>query len=139
MDMPPSRYKVVEEGRRLVVVDRLTGAPVTRSEPARQERSPAPRHEPPMSSAPQQMPIQNGAAATMTTQAWFDNKAPRQIRLGENGQSGLIFAAVVLLFFASVFYVFFGLPGLFVGVVILANIRKGVRGGITKWLDGLEV
>jgi hypothetical protein len=28
MDMPPSRYRVVEQGRRLVVIDTLAGEPV---------------------------------------------------------------------------------------------------------------
>jgi hypothetical protein len=153
-DMPPSRYRVVERGRRLIVIDNHSGAPVTglpRAQQVRVDRlvkalrapepgrsAPLPKQSPrPMA---QQRPIEAGDPTVLTTQRWFDNKAPRRVRVSQQNQGSLPFVLLGMLMALVFGFVLFGWPALVVIVFLLA--QKGVRGQfrrtVTKWLDGLE-
>jgi hypothetical protein len=166
MDVPPSRYRVVERGRRLIVIDTKSGMPVSGidrdqqakiarlaaalhdTEPRDQISDPAPANEPayhppyePASRPPPSLspaPIGAGDANILTTQPWFDDRAPRRIRIRENGQGAAAVAAIVALFASGLAFVTFGWPALVIGFVLLLNLRKTMRAGITRWLDGME-
>ncbi|MEZ0244302.1 MAG: hypothetical protein ACAH11_13070 [Sphingomonas sp.] len=146
MDMPPSRYKVVEKGRRLVVVDRLTGEAVRHQlpgpPPARGPEFPASRMELPRresrAPAPASRPRAAGSGMRFTTDGLYDTKAPREIQLTDNAQIGLVVGAVVLGIVALVLFGTFGFPVLIIAAVLLANVRKGLRASITLWLDSYE-
>jgi len=109
MDMPPSRYKVVEKGRRLVVVDTLTGEAVTGDESARQSRIAAARR-----------PARTG----LQPREAFAPAAPSRSAPMRGAVAGI--------------FTLIGFPVLIVGAVLVANARKPLRTGITGWLDGLE-
>jgi len=160
MDMPPSRYRVVERGRRLIVVDSRTGAPVTGLHAEDQARidalrqrleapSPTPRRDlPPRPSTvaqsrppappPSPVPAALGDPTILTTQPWFDDKAPRRLRIVENNSTTLAIALVMMFFAVIVLFMIFDWPGLIVAAVILLNLRKAFRAAMTKWLDALE-
>jgi hypothetical protein len=153
MDMPPSRYRVVERGRRLVVIDTQRGVtltptmrapaprrdtgrpPVARAEPMRIE--PTRAEVAPLSQAPK---AGVGDGQVWVTQSWYDAKAPRRIPINfvnrqrmKNLQGGLITAVIV------VFILFFLWPMLpFVLVFLLFGMRKKIKGGMTKFIDTLQ-
>jgi hypothetical protein len=153
-DMPPSRYRVVERGRRLIVIDNHNGAPVTglpRAQQARVDRlvkalrTPEPgRSAPPPPQrtrpAPQQRPIEAGDPTILTTQSWFDDKAPRRVRIGQENNSVLAIAVLIVLALIVFGIVLFGWPALVVLVFLLAQkaVRAQFRRMVTHWLDGLE-
>ncbi len=107
-DAPPGRYKVVERGRRLVVIDTQTGQPATR------EARPAP---PSLVSRPLGMeresprPIDDKSGhAVLTTSRLYDLKGPRRIVISEAATArmnrniggiavGLIAFAILAIFF----------------------------------------
>jgi hypothetical protein len=159
MDMPPTRYKVVERGRRLIVVDAQSGAPVTgldrdqqaridglrqrldAPEPRRSVPVPPPAPRPSLSSA--SPPSASPFAADdkiLTTQEWFDDKAPRRLRIGQNHQTGLLAAVVGFFVVGTAAFFILGWPALVVAGFFLSYkaVRQGIRGAITRWLDGFE-
>ncbi len=147
MDMPPSRYKVVEQGRRLVVIDTYSGrpasapvqermrAPARTVEAARDSRSAA-RQPPPRGSAPAGL----DSAKILTTQRWFDDKAPRRVILDETGGGSFGIALAVILGAIAFAFVLMGWPVLVIGGVLLFNgaARAALRKASTRWLDGLD-
>jgi hypothetical protein len=145
MDMPPTRYKVVEQGRRLVVLDSWNGdAPVTghapRSDaaarPATVEQARAALRPRPRADRAGNAPA--GASETViTTQPWFDAKGPRRIRIDASGQGQLLIAAMVAAMAAILLFVLTGWPLLLVAGFALAppRVRAGLRLGVTAWLD----
>ena len=147
MDVPPSRYKVVEEGRRLVVLDRWNGnAPVAGHIPPPKsgaDTPPATVEQARAALRPNPMRPQAGApdptAFTLTTHPWFDNKAPRKIRLAGLGQGKLLVAAMVFAMLAIVASVLIGWPALFVAgfFLIQPKTRSGIRTMLTALLDSL--
>jgi hypothetical protein len=160
MDMPPSRYRVVERGRRLIVVDSQTGAPITGLHAEDQARidalkqrleapQQAPRRDPPprpftAPSSPPPPPLRApgpaglGDPGILTTQPWFDSKAPRRVRIAESNSTKVAIVAVASLFAVVTLFVMFDWPGLVVAAVILLNLRKPILAGITSWIDTLE-
>lgn len=147
MDMPPSRYKVVERGRRLVVIDTLSGAPVSPVDAGQRERIAALEHrqqssapvrtaQPPPSSSP----IMASAQGLLTTQRWFDDKAPRRVRLRQDNQGMASVVLLVLFVVPVVAFLIFGWPILlFLGVVLTQKaVRALLRGMVTRWLDGMD-
>ena len=114
-EVPPSRYRVVERGRRLEVIDTLSGeaaAPAGRS------------------------PID---ARTLVTHRLYDDKAPRSLRLDEGsaaeiGRAKLIAGGVVV----AIVVVALAMPWLLIVPAIALfqpKVRGQLRAGITRWLD----
>jgi hypothetical protein len=144
MDAPSSRYKVVEQGRRLVVIDTWNGdRPVTRQAP----RSEAPTRPttPRQASAalrPSRQPRAGNAGAGMAdtviaTQSWFDAKGPRAVKLDAGAQALGLILLVVAGVAATVIILSWGWPALAVIGFFLAQkkVRAGLRAGVTAWLD----
>ena len=146
-DVPPSRYKVVERDRRLVVIDTLTGKPASAPGPV----PPATQHEHPLP-PPTERPVSEdeprriddrSGAQILTTSPLYDNKAPRQIVMGDrfNEKIGKAIGGwLVGLFFAfSIAFLFY--PWLIVLPFVLAlqpKLRAGIRTWITARLDEVE-
>jgi hypothetical protein len=132
MDMPPSRYKVVEKGRRLVVIDRLTGEQVERQRP-----QPAPGQS---SRSPVSQPPRSGGEREFTTESWYDDKAPRTLAPSDEKLGAMVIAGFVVVGIVLFLLITFGF---FVAAVIgfaFMNkaVRTGLRQGMTAWLDGIE-
>lgn len=145
MDMPPSRYKVVEEGRRLVVVDRLTGERVKHQiheTPHRPEQRyglsslERPRPNPP---SPSPSGLQTGGRQ-ITTARWYDNKAPRTLPLDDDRLGALVIVGGILVSLTILILFLFNVFGLFVvGFLLMQKgARAALRRGATAWLDALE-
>lgn len=135
MDMPPSRYRVVEQGRRLVVIDTQAGEPVNpvppsvpempgekrrRMEAPRAADRPAPprlpRAEPPGRYA-------GGEGYSFVTARWYDDEGPRRIRLSPDGQAQLLVVLLVLLGIIAFFTVLLQWVILFPLAFVLFNAK----------------
>ncbi|MFD1789649.1 hypothetical protein ACFSC3_19005 [Sphingomonas floccifaciens] len=131
---PPSRYRVVEEGRRLVVIDTRTGESATRGRDALPERVPL---------GPERIAFDG--RAVLVTRPFYDDKGPRRLVLDEgtaawleNARSlaigGVVLAVVLTIFIPSLMALFV------IGAVALANgrTRATLRSYATSWLDRYE-
>ncbi|MCX8474455.1 MAG: hypothetical protein MT490_01550 [Sphingomonas sp.] len=127
MRPPPTRYKVVERGRRLEVIDTLTGEPVSRPPPASSRQG-------------------SGAGIdsdVFVTKRWYDDKAPRAIRINYATRARLlnlrwgIALGVALLIALS--FLFWPLA-IFLVFALAAGpkLRAQLRAASTSWLDGLD-
>ncbi|MBB4099872.1 hypothetical protein GGR46_003444 [Sphingomonas kyeonggiensis] len=150
--MPPTRYRVVEQGRRLVVIDTLAGRsvapPAVTARPEIFADRPRTMGAPRPQSQPRPMPRASeprgrdsgGEGFSFTTAPWFDKQAPRRIRIGTDAQGqligGLMVAIVVLIFL----FALIGWPIAFVlaFVVFNAKVRDGFRTAATTWLTALD-
>jgi len=152
MDMPPSRYRVVEQGRRLVVIDTLAGRSVT--PPAIASRPEMPSDRPRTMEAPRLQPqhrptpgkpeprgrYAGGEGFSFTTAPWFDKEGPRTIRIGTDAQGqlvGALMVALVVMIFLVAFvgwWIVFAL--VFVG--LNAKARDGFRTAATTWLTAID-
>lgn len=131
MKPPATRYRVVERGRRLVVIDTQTGAPVSQhGDPAR----PNP--------AVQRSPAGVDDGSVFTTQRWYDDKAPRTVRLNyasrqqiKNIRFSIAIAVAVCVILGFLFW-----PVLIVLAVLLVQpkLHKQARAAVTGWIDGLD-
>ena len=143
MDLPPSRYKVVEQGRRLVVIDTWNGnAPVTGHQPVPGEAArPATVEQARAALRPaRRQPATAGADApetVITTQPWFDSKGPRRVMLDGSSLGMLLVLLLVAGMAAALILLMWGWPALLVLGFILAQkqARAGLRAGATAWLD----
>jgi len=138
-DAPPGRYKVVERGRRLVVIDMRTGKPATREPAPVTPSAPRPQAAPIESTAPRSVDDRSGAAILRTNRL-YDLKAPREIVMTQafsdrlsRAIGGWLIGALV---FAVVATLFFPLLWL-VPVVILfqPKTRAAFRNWMTARLD----
>lgn len=144
-EIPPSRYKVVERDRRLVVIDTLTGKPTSTPGPVGpviRAEQPPPAERPVTEDAPRQIDDRSGAQI-LTTSPLYDLKAPRRIVMGDRFNekigaaiggwlAGLIFAFVIaLLFFPWLLLV----P---VALLLQPKVRAAIRQWITARLDEVE-
>lgn len=133
MQPPPLRYRVVEKGRRLVVIDTLTGAPATRSEP-RAAALPTP------SAAPERVTFDG--RSTLVTRPFYDDKAPRTLTLDPGATrrleslrsvaAGVAVAAAVMLVVMPWLLFFAVVP---VTMLLHRQTRAGLRAAVTRWLD----
>ena len=118
---PPPRYRVVERGRRLEVIDQWV-----------QDR------ERPWPAWPQRP----RGGETLRTFAWFDARGPREVPLGTRARARLrrlIYLAIPLgtaLLVALITW----LPVLLLGMFLIFNetVRARLRSAITGWIDSLE-
>ena len=132
IEAPPPRYRVVERGRRLEVID--TRRPGMAAPPA------DPRRRVPIPVALPRRTAFDGSAQVVTT-ALYDDKAPRTIALDPASATIVRWAWIgaVVLAGAYVVSVVFA-PWLLVAVPLLVDkrVRQPVRGAITRWLDKVE-
>ena len=152
MDMPPSRYRVVEQGRRLVVIDTLAGRSVT--PPAIASRPEMPSDRPRTMEAPRPQPQRRpppgkpeprgryagGEGFSFETARWFDNEGPRTIRIGKDSQTQLLAVLVVVLGLGFVLAMLLGwvlaFPVAF--VIFHEKTRIALRAAATTWLTALN-
>jgi hypothetical protein len=143
-DAPPSRYQVVERGRRLVVIDRHTGRPATREPAAITDRAVAdqPARRPIEAARPSAVDDRSGAAI-LTTSPLYDLKAPRRIvmddrfneRVGKRIGGWLIGGFVAL---AVAFVIFPWLIVLPIVLLFQPKARAAIRIWITARLDEVQ-
>jgi len=157
MDMPPSRYRVEERGRRLVVIDRKTGREVSHT------KSPLPlaggvgggdgsqkRREPaPAASGRGAQGWKFGlkqARATpdsFVTRSWFDAKAPRTIKLNYTAHARLATlrfggAILIALLVTGTFLFWPWFPFTLAAVLTPQKTRERLRAASTRWIDGFD-
>lgn len=148
--MPPSRYRVVEQGRRLVVIDTLAGGPVhpvpsapeMPGETRRRMEAPRPQDRPALRAPKPEPPgrYAGGAGPSFVTARWYDKEGPRTIRLGPDGPTQLGMVLLVLLVVGGFLAVLIGWPLLFLlGFLALnAKARDGLRTAVTTGLTALN-
>jgi hypothetical protein len=134
MKPPPTRYRVVEKGRRLVVIDTLTGAPVREHGDGR---------TPPPAQPVRQSPAGVDDGSVFVTRRWFDKKAPRTVRLNyasrqqvKNFRFVIAVAAAILVSLSFLLWPFF--PILLVVLLVQPKLREPARAAVTRWIDGLD-
>lgn len=146
--MPPTRYRVVERGRRLVVIDREDPGAVFRASPPEMPSSPPPGRAM-KALAPARS---NGSTPGITlnergdkviqTARWFDDKGPRRITLVGYHTQKLLKDAQTVLTIAAVIYIVGGvfLPLIYAVPLALAfkPARVQARGWLTRWFDALD-
>lgn len=135
IEAPPSRYRVVERGRRLVVIDTHTGQPATRALPAREPGA-----------TPSTAPVADegrSSFAVLTTSRLYDLKAPRRIVMTPSFSDRIGRAAggwVVALFVGGTVVTLFApmlwLVALF--ALLQPKLRDRVRAWITAQLDAAD-
>lgn len=143
MDMPPSRYKVVERGRRLIVIDRLNGVPVSGLPPEQRERLQRLESRLRENSPPRPALARPSAAPgldAIMTQRWYDDKAPRRVRMTDKHRSGsaaVLAVTAIVGVFALIWLGWFLVP---IAAVLLfqPGVRKSIRKAITVWIDSME-
>lgn len=126
---PPTRYRVVERDRRLIVIDTQTGAP------ANGEAAP-----PPAKRALPSLPDRTSfdGRATLVTHPLYDDKGPRELVLDPTASTILNRAGLIALVLAMVLVVaVISFPPLLILTVFLLNPqpRRRLRAAITRWLD----
>lgn len=132
MRPPPSRYRVVERGRRLEVIDtRQRGVARAPADPARR------------GSIADRLPrrIAFDGSARLVTARFYDDKGPRTIALDPANATIVRWAEIGLILVAAicVALVVFA-PWLLVVIPLLADkrVRQPVRAAVTRWLDTVE-
>lgn len=123
---PPGRYRVVEKGRRLVVIDTTTGQAATRD----------------ATPAAQQGRLERASfdgRSTLTTHPFYDLKGPRTLDLDPGGtvlmkqvRVGIGIASVVIVV-AVVFAPWLAVLPVF--LLLQPVTRNGLRRRVTDWLD----
>lgn len=131
---PPPRYRVVERGRRLEVIDTATG-----------EAAGGPPATDPDRRWPT-LPERQGfdGRALLVTHRWYDAKAPRRLQLDPGTVQVLGWArgvaivvamtTVLVAIAAPAVLALFLLPLVLLG----RSVRTAVRAGVTAWLDRLD-
>lgn len=141
MDAPGTRYKVVERGRRLEVIDTWNNnAPV---KPIRAEAAPPPRDDARGAIEQMRAPrLDQRGGRMLNTKPWYDAKAPRTILLNEHGEAkmkGLRVVAMVMLAIGGVLaFLFWPLLFIVPFVVMNGETRKSLRKASTKYLDEIN-
>lgn len=130
---PPPRYRVIEEGRRLVVIDNWAES----GRPASVTRAP-PADTPGALGAVQQTGFDG--RGIITTSPFYDDKGPRTIRLDPGSASLTKLARWTVVGIAmAVLVAIIVSPWLLIplGFVVVQGFKK-IRAGITRWLDTVE-
>jgi hypothetical protein len=155
MQPPPSRYKVVERGRRLEVIDTRTGKPASSSVPlplagARGGDGLRRGRDGDLSGPP--TPASGRGATTDTagidsgifvTRRWFDDKAPRTIRMNYTNRARLLNLrwglAIAVALLVALSFLFWPLAIVLVFALVFGpKLRAQLRTVSTRWLDGFD-
>lgn len=154
MDMPPSRYRVEERGRRLVVIDRRTGREVSPTKSplplaggvgggdGQKRRGPAP---PASGAQGWKFGLKQPRATpdSFVTRSWFDTKAPRTIKLNYTAHSRLATlrfggAILIALLVTGSFLFWPWFPFTLAAVLTPPKTRERLRAASTRWIDGFD-
>lgn len=128
---PRSRYRVVERGRRLEVID--TQRPGASAPPADPQRPPL------LAKLPRRTAFDG--SARLTTASFYDDKAPRTIALDPTSATivrwtgiGAIILVIAYIAAACVW------PWLFAAIPLFIDkrMREPMRRAATRWLDRVE-
>jgi len=128
---PPSRYRVVEKGRRLVVIDTRTGeAPTRVGRDAVKDLPLGPER------------IAFDGRSVLVTRRFYDDKAPRRLTLDEGatrwleGARSLAIGGAVLAVVLLIFLPWLALVVIPVAALLLRRQgRAALRALATRWLD----
>ena len=136
-DMPPTRFRVVERGRRLEVIDTQGGNPV----PVRRTGTPRPAAVPgkPRFRLPQKLRFDGGAS--WATDSFYDARGPRTLTLDPGAMQKLRYAGAGLVAIVVIWVVLaFAIPIVWGAPLLLFNpkTRETVRDQVTAFLDGLD-
>jgi hypothetical protein len=134
-DAPPGRYKVVERGRRLVVIDTRTGQPATREvKPTPSSRTPMPASAPIENTAPRTIDDRSGAAI-LRTMPFYDLKGPREIVLtqGFTDRLSRTVAGWMIGFFVFAVLATLLLPWLWL-LPVVAAFQPKVHAAFRNWM-----
>jgi hypothetical protein len=128
---PPSRYKVVERGRRLEVIDTRTGKPA------------APGIAPSPSGQGGGKPGAGIDDGTFTTRRWYDAKAPRTIRLNfvtrrrlDSLRFGIAIAVAIWVVLSVWLWPF--VPVFTLAALATPGGRKALRDAVTRFVNSLD-
>lgn len=144
--MPPTRYRVVEQGRRLIVIDnrvdrsvRPTATPRPEMPAERPRTLSAPRPNPPGKLEPRGR-YAGGEALGFVTARWYDDEGPRRIRLDADGRTQLVAVGLIALAVGAFMVALVGWPILLVLGFLLfqPKARRGARSAATVWLTALD-
>lgn len=166
MDMPPSRYRIVERGRQLVVIDTRPDADV--AEMRIESVPPGDALNPAISRTvePSNAPVSDdragmgllaqaggsmgdglirrdasGDAEYFDTRRWFDDNGPRRIKLSKAGRERLNGAILIVLsgIAMGVIAALLTNPLILLGLFALMSEkpRASIRARVTRWIDGL--
>lgn len=155
MDVPPSRYRVEERGRRLIVIDRTTGRQVSSPSPRplaggedaskRRRQNPAPPPSTAKGVQPWRLGLKKPQATpdSFVTRNWFDAKAPRAIKLNYRTRSQLdlvrMFGAIAIAVAVAGSFLFWPwFVILLAGLLAPQKARSRLRDASTRWIDGLD-
>ena len=134
-NIPPTRYRVVERGRRLEVIDTQASqaSPARRTEPPRPADGKAPRFK-----LPEKVRFDGGGA--WTTSGFYDAKGPRTLTLDAGAMQKLRYAGVGLVAIVIVWALLgLAIPVVWGAPLLLLNpkTRDAVRRQMTGFIDGL--
>ncbi len=146
MDMPPTRYRVVEQGRRLIVIDTQAGrssAPpvfVSRREMVSGRPDALEARRPQAGGAEPRGRYAGGEGFSFVTARWYDGAGPRRIRLDPDGTTQLIAVLLIGLVVAGFLVTLIGWPILLVLGFLAFNpkVRAGLGKAGATWLTALD-
>jgi hypothetical protein len=137
-DMPPTRFRVVERGRRLEVIDTHQAGKAPPNRPVTPPRAPLDGAKSRFR-LPEKLRFDGGGS--WTTDSFYDAKGPRTLTLDAGAMQTLRFVGVGLI----VLIVMWALAGAFLPIlwgapVLLFHpkVRGMVRDQATSWFDGLD-
>lgn len=136
-DMPPTRFRVVERGRRLEVIDTQAG----KSPPAQRTPTPRPIASPskPRFQLPEKLRFDGGGS--WATDSFYDAKGPRTLTLDTGAMQKLRYAGAGLVAMVVIWVLLaFAIPIVWGAPLLLFNSksRETVRDQVTAFLDGLD-
>lgn len=134
-DMPPTRFRVVERGRRLEVIDTHAG----KAPPARRTEAPRPMDgKTPRFKLPEKLRFDGGGS--WTTDGFYDAKGPRTVTLDASAMqklryvgAGLVAVVIVWVLLAAIIPALWGAPLLLINL----KVRDTLREWATGFIDGL--
>ena len=136
IDMPPSRYRVAERGRRLEVIDTQAG----KTPPARKPDAPRSMDGgKPRFTIPEKVRFDGGGS--WTTDGFYDAKGPRTLTLDAGAMQKLRYAGAGLVAVVIVWALLgFAIPIIWGAPMLLLNpkVRQAAREQVTGFIDGLD-